>query len=436
MDRELLHDIWRNPRSIFEIAVLPALFINGYQRLQPGVISPILCFFRFILVVIPVTAAKLIFLILPFFPSKNSDDESLCDSAINAIPIAIASFAITIFFSFGMTFLLANSESTTVVSTATISTYSFQDDWANRWLYLIVVPAYITLSVIIVFTSRAFQKVDSSRSAYHSDQNPKVLDGTRPKFARGGTSQLGVVAVGALIAAFWMATSYQIDVYNLLLCFEGGICNRTESTLLYWFLVNKGGNITYNIAGHYYIVLIFFLLAVVIISTLFYYSSAFSVVGLTKHIHAGKYDDFNVLYSDLKGYRLLFVYAKWLSLAFIVNTYIWKNSYLGDVQNLDVTIAAYAILASVILPIPNHILQASWNLRQRRRFLIGEIRERAQNCEIFDRGWIVVFKNSANTFIGLFFAISVIDLVNFIFGVDLSLPSMKDVFESLGIGSS
>ncbi len=402
LERELIRDIWKNPRGVNELLILPFLFFPNLNPLN-WLFKPFKWLFKFL------------FILLPYHVTSENCDQESNDSIGGVLPVFLTSFIISLVLSFGVVVIITNSDDNLFSAAntgrnSTFNSYSFFDDWANIILYTFVVPTYVALCIVIYYISRAFLNQKSVRKYEGSDITAKVIHGTRPKYTYG-VWQIGVMVTTVLVTASLISIVYQSDVYNLLLCVDENFCNGSGEPLLYWFLTENGSSVTYNDAGIYYILLNFFLMLTIIVCILYYYASAFSVIGLKKYIDQGLYDNPEHLTLDLKIYAQLYVYAKWLFFAFIVNTYIWKESYLGNVTNVDVTLVAYAAVGSFLLPIPNYIVQTSWNLRQRKLYLSGLITKRADGFTIYPRGRILVSKNIASFLIGSFFSIGVLTLL-------------------------
>lgn len=427
--RLLLVDIWRNPRNIAEffisLLIWLYIFLNEYRIYKKIRIFYYIFYIpKAILKAILKATLNLIFIFLPYYPSQNKQD---FNKSSRILPLFLTAYFVTIVLSYCMVWSLTfiNNRlfsSVDIVQDGMYKLFNFNDDLANTILYIFVVPVYIALCVVIISISRSFQNQLSIRKNERTNEVQKVVDGTRPKLVQPKWS-IGIMVIVVILAAILFSANYQHDVYNLLLCTSKDHCNSTQAPLLYWFLTEGDFGVTYNASGFYYIILNFILILTIIISVLFFYSSAFSVVAITKYIDKGLYDDFDDLSTDLRQYSLLYVYTKWLFLLFIINTYIWKISYLGDVENLDITLFAFTIIGSILLPLPNYIVQMSMNLRQRKLYLSDDhdLSKRSPAFSIFPRGRKMVMKNVANFFIALFFIKSIpgiLIVLRDVFGID------------------
>ncbi len=408
-------------------------------------------------------AAKIVFLLLPYYPVKNS--QKLRTSSIPTKKLFILFFGACLvgyIISF-VAFTFVTQAEGRFQAVAAYDTdigyniFNFEDDWANRLLYMIVVPFYVGIGTVIAYLCWAFQRQKTERAVHAAADDQTVLAGTRPEFS--GTMRQNVFwCVVTLIFCLHFTTEYQRDVWNsLLVDYErhfqqelapasesqmralplyeetfGSIPQRTKefenAPILYWFLETKNAErcwippimhlssidpdgTCYNASGYYYLVLNFVLLVFTVVTVLFFLSAALSVVGIRRKIIDGEYPSFSVLYNDMRLYVLSFILAKWLFLAYIVNTYVWRGSFLGETDVLDVTIVAYTIIGSIILTIPSRVVETTWFAIQREKYEGDKFQyDRPTFESLVPTGWPMVLKNSANLVIGIIFVDTVFDV--------------------------
>ena len=310
-----------------------------------------------------------------------------------------------------------------------INIYNFMDDWANLILYAFVVPCYVACGTAIIALCWKFQNQTFDKGGPGPTIVP-LLEGTRPAFV-GKPKHL--VMLGLVVIAFtgYMAADYQINVLDVLSVnysglFKGGeVANQAlpfleyimgpikghnfdlkPGPIMYWFLEKRSGGFSYNMSGYFYIYLHYVLLLFTVTSVLIFLSAAFSVANLRDRIEREEFKLFSNLEAQIGRYVLAFILAKWMFLAVVLNTYIWRGSLLGSVGSVDVTIIAYAIIGSFLLSISNRILEIFWYSRQRQKFVSSGCSnkyERPSFQSIVPSGWPMVLKNTANVLLGLVF---------------------------------
>jgi len=452
--RQRLTLSWKYPANFTELTISIVYFVFSLPILV--VISRILG-----------QIFQLLFLLLPYYPAKEGQDLRDGEISTKNLHACFWSFCLLglvfslVVFSYvvhmdGRFHAVADYDPRTGYNI-----YNFLDDWANQWLYVIVVPFYVGVGALITFLCLSFQRKKTVRKTKdYSGTNLRqcsVMHGTRPEIS-GTPSQTAFMVLAVLVFCAVLTTQYQRDVWDLLLKdytehfkqqnaegqgtdrtlralplyeeFFGSIPNRTKkfetAPILYWFLEIESPEdcwirhvwfvpdfepegVCYNASGYYYLVLNFGLLLFTVVSVLFFLSAAFSVIGLRQKIKDGEYENFGDISSDLRPYILSFIFAKWLFLAYIINTYIWRGSFLGKTDVVDTTIAAYTIIGSIILPIPNRIVETTWYARQRRRYL-EEGAPRPSFESLVPTGWPMVLKNVANLLIATIFVDTIFDV--------------------------
>jgi len=376
-----------------------------------------------------------LFFFLPYWPgAKPVQARPFSDLWRSCQWFLIGGFAVGLILSLGGSLLVTYLDDRLFVTNPMfngndLNIYNFMNDWANLILYSFVVPFYVACGTGIIALCWQFQNQTFKIGDAEPTSVP-LLEGARPVFV--GTPK-HLICLGLAVAAFtgFLAFDYQSNVFSVLtkgyaelfpddkvknealpfLEYMMGPIEKYNSELkpapiLYWFLENKSDGFLFNMSGYFYIALNYVLLLFTVISVLVLLSAGFSVANLRDRIDREEFKNFRDLEAQIGRYVLAFILAKWMFLAYVVNTYIWRGSLLGTVGPVDVTIIAYTIIGSFLLPIPNRVLEIFWYSKCRRVFISSGCSKnpgRPSFQSIVPSGWPMVLKNTVNVLLPLVF---------------------------------
>jgi len=235
---------------------------------------------------------------------------------------------------------------------------SYAADLHNLFLYLSVIPAYVSVALCLVLTCAiAWRKLRDHAEQVGSARNSSIINAIR-------TTACITVALGA--SSFFIV-QYQNDLA------DPGVIHE-----VYWFFhqTEMGGR-SINIAGIYYFTMNGTLLFITLVAVLCFVSVSFEIFRLGRSIELSTFaitrqgtidngDNYISLQeSRLKGYlsESTWCYAglKLSVCLYVVNIWIWQLSPAGRVGNVHWAIFALVIVGVVFVTIPHLYLASKWH---------------------------------------------------------------------------
>lgn len=204
-------------------------------------------------------------------------------------------------------------------------TINFLEDKWNLWLYLLICPAYVALSLQIIMVSSRY--------------GATVRGGERPESRIEAGRSPAAISLCLAIAAFF-AAKYIADVAI-------GPEGHT-----YWFNDRVGGVRVLNVAGVYYALMTFGFLSITIMALLNYLSVTQASLALANGLTADDCADVPAMRGAFLRFKQAYVYGRWLIAVFMIHTVIWSRSPLAKTENIHIAGAALVLAAVLLTAIP------------------------------------------------------------------------------------
>jgi len=243
-------------------------------------------------------------------------------NSLLATTLLLAPFVLLFSFVFNGLFSLVEGRLLWDASAETIN--YFEDRW-NLVLYLVICPAYVSLSLQIIMISS------------HIPTPPPV--GKRPRSSIDALrSPMALTLALSLSAVF--AANYIMDVAI-------GPGGNT-----YWFNERIAGVRVLNGAGIYYAFMTFGFLFITILAALNYISVAQSAVILARSLTPEDCRKVEAMRWVFLRFGHAFVLGRWLIAVFMIHTIIWSRSPLSQTENIHIAGVLLLVAAFVLTAIP------------------------------------------------------------------------------------
>lgn len=218
-------------------------------------------------------------------------------------------------------------------------------DTTNLILYAVVCPLYVGLGCwLAVAVISGWSEIRE----YAAALDPEVV---RPRRSTSVKKLLLVVLI--LSMGLFSTTTY-----------IGDIMDPANVPQRYWFMeLTESGEHTLGALGVYYFLINFALLMVTLISITLFMSIFVSVFAVGQALEAKTRPsdaELPVLEARLATFTEAYILAKWLTVTYMVNFYLWKNSPLGATQNLYVAFVFLTLFGVLFVSFPRYFVELQW----------------------------------------------------------------------------
>ncbi len=217
-------------------------------------------------------------------------------------------------------------------------------DWHNLVLYTTVVPVYVSSGILLIITVLGgWHEIASLESSLRG----KTVYTSVPLKAP-------VLCLFALGAAFLAIANYMKD-----------ITDPSNVPAVYWFLeITGNGTRTISSLGVYYALLNFVLLLITLTTLIFFMSSVAATLGVARAIATYSRDSpelrFEVVKAKLSTFSEVYLLAKLIIAAYVVNFGIFADSPLGNTTNLFLMQALLVAVGVFFIAIPRNEVELQW----------------------------------------------------------------------------
>jgi hypothetical protein len=223
--------------------------------------------------------------------------------------------------------------------------YFAQDYW-NHAQFFLIAPSYTAASVCLFVTYFASW---GELNALANEGDPPVS--TDPTYF------IVIRVIGFSILVF---VAGAIFIAN----FANEILDPTVVRRGYWFVdIAPDGARTFNNAGRYYVAMNLALLELTILAVVAYFAISIEVFRMGAYLVTPKFVadyGFNHIKKKLSGYSRCHVLAKLLTAVYVANIYIWKDSPLGQMSNVNIAAIALCIIGIFFVGIPRLYFELKW----------------------------------------------------------------------------
>jgi hypothetical protein len=233
----------------------------------------------------------------------------------------------------------------------------FSRDLTNLILYTTICPLYVGLGCWLAVTViSGWSEVKSLSVEIKEEPVPA---------RRRNQIKAPVLAMVILGIAFFATSNYVSEVT--------AIDNVAKH---YWFVeYSEATGRRLDSLGVYYFLLNFVLLVITLISITFFMASFSSLVeiGNALSVRRSKINlNFPVLRAKLATFTEAYMLAKWLTVLYMINIYLWRATPLGRTSNLIVAAFFVSLIGVLFVSIPRYFLELQWH---RYNYRTGQIDE-------------------------------------------------------------
>lgn len=239
----------------------------------------------------------------------------------------------------------------------------FSRDTTNLILYTTICPLYVGLGCWLAVTVVSGWSEVKNLSVVIKEENTLSQ--------RRNPIKAPVLAIVILGIAFFATSNYVSEVTAI-----GNVAKH------YWFVdYSEAIGRRLGSLGVYYFLLNFVLLVITLMSITFFMSSFSSLieVGNALSVRSSKMDiNFPILRVKLATFTEAYILAKWLTVLYMINIYLWRATPLGRTTNLIVAAFFVSLIGVIFVSIPRYFLELQWH---RYNYRIGQI---DKDSEIYD----------------------------------------------------
>lgn len=241
----------------------------------------------------------------------------------------------------------------TAISTVTKGTFSgndpnwvyFSRDWTNIALYVVICPLYVGLGCWLAVT--VISGLSEVKRLSLEIQEVNVVS------RRRNPLKAPLLALLILGIAFFATSNYVTE-----------ITSPENVAKHYWFVeYSQATGRRLGSLGVYYFLLNFVLLVITLLSITFFMSSFSGLIDVGNALAKKKSKmklDFPILKAKLATSTEVYLIAKFLTVLYMLNIYLWRATPLGKTTNLFVAAFFVSLIGVFFVSIPRYFVELQW----------------------------------------------------------------------------
>lgn len=299
--------------------------------------------------------------------------------------VAIQGFVVTFLFCFAVTGVLTYLNGT--FSGNDPNRIYFIQDTANLILFALICPLYVGLGCWLVVTVvsgwEEIRRYSEEIAEISSTDNANDYSILKDEW----TIKPPALAIVILGIAFFAISNYINDIMAV---------ENVEKH--YWFVeYSASGGRSLGTLGVYYFLLNFVLLVMTLISITFFMSIFSLMMDIGNSLSRKRMkvkEDFRALKTKLEMFTQTYHLAKWLTVMYMINIYLWKSTPLGKTTNLVIAAFFISLIGVFFVSIPRYFVELQWHHYKYRTKQIDEDSEEYDDLRPFKVKLLVNFLDS------------------------------------------